>query len=219
METGIRFFGIPDKTIVVADEHPVFVQGVASILRSLPNARVSGQTTFLTSLLDMVLDQKPDLVVMGHKLLIDGKDSSGHVPVAEISRLSKSSRLMVFTPQPSEPLRGRLVRAGAYLVQSKDCDIRTLIRGVAAALQVPRSKVLVTDGFEFSGVAHLSTAEKRVLDLYLAGMNITEIASRLERSRKTISAQKVSAMRKLGVSSNQELIRLANNFPASMTPA
>jgi DNA-binding NarL/FixJ family response regulator len=54
----------------------------------------------------------------------------------------------------------------------------------------------------------LSRRERDVIRCYLQGMTVTEIAAKFNRSVKTISTQKVTAFRKLGVSSYAELFRL-----------
>ncbi|MGT2511946.1 LuxR C-terminal-related transcriptional regulator [Cupriavidus basilensis] len=43
--------------------------------------------------------------------------------------------------------------------------------------------------------------------LYISGMTIGEIAALLKKGKQTISCQKMSAMRKLGIKSNADLIR------------
>jgi two-component system capsular synthesis response regulator RcsB len=58
----------------------------------------------------------------------------------------------------------------------------------------------------------LSAREWEVLRLYIQGMSIGEIALRLERSGKTISTQKRSAMRKLGIESDTGLIKYAQQI-------
>ena len=45
--------------------------------------------------------------------------------------------------------------------------------------------------------------------LYVSGMSIGEIAKKLNRSKQTISSQKVTAMRKLGIMRDAELFRYA----------
>lgn len=55
----------------------------------------------------------------------------------------------------------------------------------------------------------LSRRELEVFTQYASGFGVTEIAGRLERSVKTISAQKCTAMRKLGLHSDAELFRFA----------
>ena len=46
---------------------------------------------------------------------------------------------------------------------------------------------------------HLSPRELEVIRLLASGMTVGEIAAHLHRSKQTVSAQKVSAMRKLGL--------------------
>ena len=47
---------------------------------------------------------------------------------------------------------------------------------------------------------------------YIQGMPISDIAMRLNRSSKTISTQKRSAMRKLGLDSDTALIKYAQQL-------
>lgn len=54
----------------------------------------------------------------------------------------------------------------------------------------------------------LSPREQEVLRCCLDGMSVSQIAIKFTRSRKTISGQKQSAFRKLGVSSDMELFRI-----------
>jgi DNA-binding NarL/FixJ family response regulator len=56
--------------------------------------------------------------------------------------------------------------------------------------------------------ASLSAREQEVIRCYLAGMTVTEIANKFNRSMKTISAQKAAAYRKLGVTSNNGLFKV-----------
>jgi DNA-binding NarL/FixJ family response regulator len=57
-------------------------------------------------------------------------------------------------------------------------------------------------------ITSLSAREQEVIRCYLAGMTVGEIADKFHRSIKTISTQKASAFRKLGVMSNNELFRI-----------
>jgi len=55
----------------------------------------------------------------------------------------------------------------------------------------------------------LSAREIEVIRLYLSGVPIKTIAQRLSKGKQTVSAQKISAMKKLGVSNDVELIQRA----------
>lgn len=56
--------------------------------------------------------------------------------------------------------------------------------------------------------ATLSTKEREVLRCFLDGLTIAQIAEKFGRSPKTISSQKSVAYRKLGVSSDIELLKM-----------
>jgi len=60
-------------------------------------------------------------------------------------------------------------------------------------------------------IAALSSCEKKVLKLMSTGMSACTIAGMLDRSQKTISAHKRSAMRKLHVNKNTELNKMLLN--------
>lgn len=206
------------KTVVVADEHAVFVLGMVSSLRMLPQVAVTGQTTRRAVLLELVEQQQPDMVITGYTLQVEGGTPPSRAPIADIGRLSPSTRIIVITSQPSDALHRRILRAGAHLVQDKTCPINTLIRGVIDTLKGGAATAGGNQRPVIVGTSALSACEQQVLRLYLSGMNVTAIATRLQRSKKTISAQKISAMKKLGVSSNQELVLLATSFPLPEWP-
>ncbi|WP_269505799.1 response regulator transcription factor [Burkholderia sp. IMCC1007] len=55
----------------------------------------------------------------------------------------------------------------------------------------------------------LSMREIEVIRLYLAGVPIKMIAQRLNKGKQTVSAQKISAMKKLGATNDIELVQRA----------
>jgi two-component system capsular synthesis response regulator RcsB len=59
--------------------------------------------------------------------------------------------------------------------------------------------------------AVLSKRALEVVRLFVSGMTITEIAAQLKRSIKTISTQKNTAMRTLGIERESELFQYAKS--------
>jgi len=51
--------------------------------------------------------------------------------------------------------------------------------------------------------------------LYISGLTVGEIAVLLKKGKQTISCQKMSAMRKLGIKSNVDLIKYGNDISHS----
>lgn len=64
-------------------------------------------------------------------------------------------------------------------------------------------------------LAPLSAAEGEVVRLALEGLSNAEIATRRQRAERTIANQLISAFRKLGVVSRQELFALAAGIDPS----
>lgn len=95
----------------------------------------------------------------------------------------------------------RTVASGAiYLSADMSYQVADAIRPVDTAQQPISDNAL--------GRAGLSAREQEVIRCYLEGMTVTEIADKFKRSIKTISAQKATAFRKLGVTSNNGLFKI-----------
>jgi two-component system capsular synthesis response regulator RcsB len=58
-------------------------------------------------------------------------------------------------------------------------------------------------------VEALSKRESEVLRMFAEGLSVMQIAQRVGRSRKTISTQKIAAMRKLGLQRDAEIFEYA----------
>jgi two-component system capsular synthesis response regulator RcsB len=60
-----------------------------------------------------------------------------------------------------------------------------------------------------TSIGCLSARELEVVRLYASGMSLTEIAQQEKRSITTVATQKISAMRKLKIATNTDLIKYA----------
>lgn len=60
--------------------------------------------------------------------------------------------------------------------------------------------------------ASLTPKEQEVLRCFLDGMSVNSIAAKFSRSASTISTQKQSAYRKLGIKSDSELFKITQQF-------
>ncbi|CAM3193286.1 response regulator transcription factor [Janthinobacterium lividum] len=102
----------------------------------------------------------------------------------------------------------RTVASGAVYL-SADMSYR-----VAEATITHHADTDTSDAETLLGAA-LSAREREVIRCYLHGMTVTEIAEKFKRSIKTISSQKASAFRKLGVTSNNELFKIRHTIGES----
>ncbi|WP_198351404.1 LuxR C-terminal-related transcriptional regulator, partial [Burkholderia ubonensis] len=67
------------------------------------------------------------------------------------------------------------------------------------------------------GGSVLSQRESEIVRLFRDGYKVSEIAEKLHRSKKTISAQKLAAMRKLGIARDADLIKFEGDLGAEKT--
>ncbi|TDA47462.1 response regulator transcription factor [Burkholderia pyrrocinia] len=215
--------------IALLDSHDVVRFGLQMRVAQEPSWVVSGAFRRADELLDALAHGMPvDLVIMNHMLdSNDGLDLvrslRAHYPVIRILICSESERADTI---------GLLFRLGVngFIGRTQSLnDHVEAARKVAAgntyfsarvmscpsdgahstAEPVPRRSSDVTAAL----VEHpdLTARERKVLEQCLMGFSVMQIAQRFERSCKTISSQKLSAYRKLGVRSDAELIAVLSN--------
>ena len=61
-------------------------------------------------------------------------------------------------------------------------------------------------------IAALSPREHEVLVLFVSGLSVNEIATRLDRRKQTISTQKTAGLAKLGIDKDADLFKFASEL-------
>lgn len=115
-----------------------------------------------------------------------------------------------------------MYRAGVCGVIPKSCGLKELSIALTTALArrtyrwpgLPREEAIPDPG-GVASVATLSPRELEVIQRFTSGQGVSEIASSLNRSVKTVSTQKTSAMSKLGTRTDQELVEFSILFGLS----
>jgi DNA invertase Pin-like site-specific DNA recombinase/DNA-binding CsgD family transcriptional regulator len=79
----------------------------------------------------------------------------------------------------------------------------------ASKMPLQQTRPSAVQRFDGGSDSRLSKRETDVVRLLAEGLTVSEIAGKVVRSRKTISTQKVSAMKKLGLGTDMELFRYA----------
>jgi FixJ family two-component response regulator len=94
------------------------------------------------------------------------------------------------------------IRAGAVDFLEKPIQEGAFLRAVREGIERDRERRL-----DESRLASLTSRERQILGLLVAGENYKEIASRLEVSPKTVEGHRVNLLRKLGLRSVIEAVR------------
>ncbi|SAL58253.1 response regulator [Caballeronia humi] len=205
--------------VIIADDHPVILFGAAQALLRFPEVEVVGQARQSTELIPL-LQKTPCDVLVSDLAMPGGQFGDGMPLLGYIGRQFSNVRIVVLTMLENPALLKRLREVGVNAVISKADDLSHI--GLAV-VQVMRGKeyigpsvqkALDSMGLSASGAQRdvvLSKRELEVVRLFVSGMTITEIAAQLRRSIKTISTQKNTAMRKLGIERDSELFQYAQS--------
>lgn len=195
-------------TVVIADDHPVVREGLATILKSESDIKVVAEATNGEEALEMCNRHFPDVLLLD--LRMPRKDGL-QVMTALTSRPVTAPRVIVMTTYESEEDIHRSLKTGAnaYLIKSMTPEeIRATVRRVAAGESVVSSQITAKLA-ESIARPELSKRERQVLQYLANGRSNKEIAQILYISEHTAKAHVRAIMAKLNADSRTEVIAIA----------
>lgn len=190
------------SSVLIIDELPVFGRGLAQALEA-------GSSTLVTSLPGGAHDVLTTLDLAGFEAVFIGccniQDLSGVRGAVQVFEKVRIPVFVMIDEFKYQLMSSHIPRSATLILRNSEPDkvrneVAKVLRGRFQFRRHPHLTV------SHSGKASsLSPAEKRVLQEILKGYSLTEIAGTLRKSIKTVSAQKQSAMRRLGLKNTQEL--------------
>ncbi len=199
-------------TIVLADDHPIATAGVRYALSRFPNYQILGEARSSDELVDLISEVRPDVVITDYNMPGSGRLADGLRMIAYLRRTFPEIGIVVLTVISSASIAASLYKLGVSAVLVKTGSLDDLSGSIDRTLQAvqrsaPQPGVQVQDqDASVDVLSNLTRKELEVLRDLFSGLSVSQIAKKQQRSVKTISAQKVSAMRKLGTSNDHELI-------------
>ncbi|MDR6094606.1 response regulator transcription factor [Stenotrophomonas sp. SORGH_AS_0321] len=199
--------------IAIADDHPVLLAGIAHLLRSEADLDVVGMVKDSTALVALVSGQEVDVVVTDFSMP-HGQYGDGIAMLRFLQRRFPQTRLVVLTGMESPLVLNNILAAGVECIVSKSDPIDEVLPALRmawaqGAYLSPQVRARLAPDVGTDDQQCLSKREKEVLRMYAEGLSVIEIATRIGRSRKTISTQKVAAMRKLGLVTDADVFQYA----------
>lgn len=199
--------------VVIADDHPIVVQGLAAIIAAERDMELVGVAPTAGDVVPLCRAADPDIVVMD--LSLPGGDGF------EATRALLAERpqvgVLVLTLHDDEDSVYGALRAGArgYLLKGATHDeVAWALRGVAAGQAVFADVVAQRILAHFGPTPtrppdpfpDLTTREREVLALLATGLGTKEIALKLYLSPKTIRNNVAGILAKLGVPDRAQAI-------------
>ena len=206
--------------VVVADDHPVFRDGLQVTLDDEPDITVVAAVADGEAAVTETLRHGADVVLMDLRMPGGG----GVGATARISTERPGTNVIVLTMSDDDDSVFAALRAGArgYLLkEAESADILRAVRAVAAGEAVfgPRIADRVIAFFSTAGLRgatatpfpQLTDREREVLDLVARGSDNMSIARRLYLSEKTVRNHVSACLTKLQVASRAEAVAIARD--------
>jgi DNA-binding NarL/FixJ family response regulator len=206
-----------DITIVLADDHPIVLQGLRTLIGTGTGLSIVGETDNGLEAVRLVEHLKPDVLItdlvmpglMGLEVARQVRDRSPETRVCILSIYDNEAYVL-------EALKHGVL--GFVLKDSATSELVHAIREVAAgrnhlsaALSNRAIAAYIDKAISIPATAHdvLTTREREVLQLAAEGNVNAEIAKRLSISPRTAETHRGNLMRKLGLRNQTDLIRFA----------
>lgn len=207
--------------ILIADDHDLFRDGVASMINAQPNLEVVGRAEDGLEVFSLARELEPDLIIMDVNMPIsDGLEATRliHNTYPQIS-------ILILTVHEEEEKLFEAIKAGAigYMLKNSNSDdfldgIRRAIDGEAVLPPMLARQLLE----EFAILASrpkstpdedtmplLTSREREVLELIMADATNKEISERLSISLYTTKSHVRNILSKLQVASRKQAARVA----------
>ncbi len=204
-------------TIVLAEDHHVVRQGLRALLEADPDFSVVGEAGDGLEAVDLVERLQPNVLIVD--LMMPGLN--GLEVTRQVSQRLPQTRIVILSVHADESYVLEALRAGAVAYVLKESTADELVGAVRQAsagrrhLSAPLSDRAIQAYVDKAQVATLdlyetlTTREREVLHLSAEGLTSPQIAARLSISPRTVETHRAHLMRKLGLSTQTDLIRYA----------
>jgi two-component system, NarL family, nitrate/nitrite response regulator NarL len=215
--------------IVIADDHPIFREGLIKLLETRPELKVVGAANDGDEALPLVEKLQPDLLLLDLAMPRIG----GLLALRELKDAKTSTRIVLLTAAIEQADIVTAFQLGAHAVVLKDTASDVLFKSIQAVMSgrywVGRKAVadLASILREISATSPaptrkhfgLTPRELEIISLILGGLSNGDIASRFSISEKTVKHHLTNIFDKLGVSNRLELALFALHHKLEPSPA
>ncbi|KAF0813343.1 Response regulator UvrY [Andreprevotia sp. IGB-42] len=200
--------------ILIADDHPIVLQGLFDLIEAEADLLVAGQAESGDRVLDLLSQNDYDVILLD--IAMPGKN--GLDTLDAIHQLKPSQPVLIYSHYPEALYAAIAMRAGANGFISKGAapdELLAAVRNVARGNHylcpsllesLINAEAVSADGETPSS---LTNREFQIFYKLARGESLQSIAETLGLSVKTISSYRSNILQKLHLDSNADLIRYA----------
>jgi two-component system, NarL family, invasion response regulator UvrY len=199
--------------VLIADDHPVVLQGLKQMLAAEEGLTVVGEARSGNEVIEISRSIDWDVAILDYNM--SGK--SGVELVKDLRQRYPDRAVLVLSMYPEERFAVRVLAAGAagYLTkESAPGELVNAIRRVAnggkyVSPQLAEWLALELEGGRKAPHEKLSDREYRVMWMLASGKAVREIASELHLSPNTVSTYRARVLKKMHMKTTAELMHYA----------
>lgn len=211
---------IKTTRIVVVDDHPMMREGLAQLISKQQDLTIVAEACDAQTAISEVERTKPDLVLLD--ITLPGR--SGIEVIKDLRAILPNLHILVISMHDESVYAERALRAGArgYIMKQEGGKkileaMRQVINGAIHVSPAISARILEI----FSGAANqggksaveqLTDRELEVFEMIGNGLEVKEIADKLNLSVKTVEVHRTNIKEKLRAKSIGEVIRMAVRY-------
>lgn len=208
------------KSIIIIDDHPLFREGLKTIISRDDRFKVVGEAGSGHEGLEMTKRLKPDLIIVDISL----PDQSGIQLTRDLRGLLADTKILIVSMHSKIDYIAEAFQAGATGYVVKESASERLLQGLKSVakgdyyldssvshavvenlMKSPLKAAKITD----ADYATLTPREQEVMRFLAEGLSSKAVAEKLFISPKTVENHRANIMNKLGLHSTIELVRYA----------
>lgn len=204
--------------IVMADDHPIFREGLRQVISAVRGLEVVGEAADGETALKLIEATQPDVAILD----VDMPGLSGLAVAQEVVRRSLPVAVIFLTMHKNESLIEAALNLGVKGYVLKDSAMAELAHSIRAVMAgqnfispevstylVNRNRREAALSEQTLGINDLTPAERRILRLVAQAKTNKEIAAELFISVRTVEHHRSNICAKLGLKTSHGLIRFA----------
>ena len=202
--------------LVLADDHPIFLEGLQKLLEMESDFEVAGVATTGTSALRVIGTEKPDVAILD----VSMPELNGIALARRLAAEHPGVRVLLLTLHEDRAYLNQALQVGARGYVLKRAASATLVQAIRAVMVggVYVDPAIAGRMFEArprrvrqapAAVPGLTAREIEVLRFIAAGLTNKEIARRLDIGVKSVETFKARGVDKLGLKNRADIVRYA----------
>jgi len=206
------------RTILIADDHAMFLQGLATVVSKIEGCEIISSASSGSEALEKILDLRPAVAILDGAM----PGLTGIEVMEELAdrRLTPPVTCILLTMFSHPQLLADAIEAGAAACVSKKDAARELAKAIdqASSSQFYASTALndLYADVRSGNVTGLTRRERQIMNAIVAGATNKEMAQQLGIAVKTVDTHRERLMKKIGAHNAADIVRYAMQMGVGM---